>query len=342
VRTWLERTGFEKRHLRLLVGLLVSAVALVFAFRGVNLRQAARSLAQARYVYLIPAGGALLAYLLARSLRWRILLGPQVDLAQAFAVTNIGYLVSNVLPFRLGDPARAVAVGLRGRVKVSAALSTVVVERVLDMLLVVLLLAATLPFVERVGKLRVVGPWAGGVAALALAIAILLAQRPEWARAVARRALGWAPSVDRRRWLDMLDGLLDGLAALRSPRRVVAVLAWSAVAWACVVAHYYCMLRAFLDRVTLVDSGFLSCAIGFGMAVPSAPGAVGAFHYVAEYALVLLGVERELALVAGSAAHAFQYILMCLLGLVGLFQQNLSLGRLRTGIASTLREEQDG
>ncbi len=355
----------EKRW-QLWVGLAISAAALALALLGIDLREVAANLAKAEYVYLVPAAVALLTYEVARSVRWRLLLGPEVSLARCFWVTSVGYLVSNVLPFRLGDPARAVAIGLEGRVKVSAALSTVVIERVLDMLMVVLMLATTLPFVEQAGWMQGAGVAAGIAAVVALGTMIVLALRPDWVRFVAQWFLarlprrdsklgGWLfsllsrrgkwlllylPRLDTKRWLGVLDGLLDGLAALRSPRRLVALLAWSVVTWGLVVGYYWAMLWAFRDRPPLVQGSFLTCAIGLGMAIPSAPGAVGVFHSVAEYALHLpFGVSKEEALTIAFASHAFQYLLSCGLGLIGLARLGLSLGRLRVDATAAAEAE---
>jgi len=360
------------RKWRLWIGIAISLVCLALALAGIEWDQVGVALRRADWRYLIPAAASLLAYLLARSVRWRILLGPEVSLAEAFAVTNVGYLVSNVLPFRLGDPARAVAIGLGGKVRTSAALSTVVVERVLDMLMVVLLLALTVPFVGEAGWMREAGMLGGAAALAALAVLVVLAQRPEWGQRVLQwglaRVRGVLPSpsvgggvggggrtgracpepatsvVEGRsrgeRWARTLGGLLDGLAALRSARRTAGLLVWSVVVWVFVVGYYFAMLWAFLDRPSLVEGSFLTCAIGLGMALPAAPGAVGVFHSVARYALQLpFGVLEEEAVLVAFASHAFQYVLVCLLGLVGLAQQNLSFGRLRSDVATTLEEE---
>jgi uncharacterized protein (TIRG00374 family) len=320
---------------QLWLGVAVSVAALVLALLGIDPRRMATTLAGAEYVYLIPALAASVAFLAARAARWRVLLGPQASLVRCFWATSIGYLVSNVLPFRLGDPARAVAVGLDGKVKIGAALSAVVVELVLDMLMVVTMLALTLPFVDRAGVLRGVGMAAGAAAVAALGTLIVVALRPEWVRRVARWLLARVPRLDSRRWLDALDGLLDGLRALRSPRRLFALLGLSVVAWGLVVGYYWSVLWAFRDRPPLVQGSMLTCAVGLGMALPSAPGAVGVFHTAAKYALQLpFGVPGEEALSIAFAAHALQYAFSSLLGLVGLARLGLSLGQLRVDVSS--------
>jgi uncharacterized protein (TIRG00374 family) len=333
-----------KRHWRFWVGLVISAVALFLALRGIDLREVGDELAGAEYVYFVPAGAALLAYLLVRSIRWRLMLGSKVSLSDSFWITNIGYLVSNVFPFRLGDPARAVLVGRRNSVSTAAALSTVVVERVLDMLMIVLLLAVTLPFIETVPlELRSAGPIAGAAAAAALALLIVLALRPDWAQGVLQWLSARVPRLNQERWSRTLDDLLEGLEALRSLRQIVTLLAWSVVTWVFVVLYYWAMLWVFLDQPSLVEGSLLTCAIGLSMALPAAPGAIGAFEVAARYALELpFGVPKDAAIVMASVTHASQYAVMCLLGVVGLVQQNTSFGRLRSDIATTTAMTEDG
>jgi len=328
-----------KKQWKLWVGLVVSAAALALALRGINLRQVGETLAQAEYVYLVPATVAMLAYLVARSVRWRLLLGPEVSLVRCFWVTNVGYLVSNVLPFRVGDPARAVVIGQGEKISTAAALSTVVVERVLDMLMVVALLAGVTPFVSGVGGAMSAGLVAGGAVLVALAVLLTLAFRPDWGRRLVRRVLGWLPRLDSERWARALDGLFEGLAPLRSGRKGLALLAWSVVTWALVVAYYWALMRAFLPRPPALAAPFLASVVGLGMAVPSSPGAVGVFHAVARYGLTApFGIPVDQAVTVAFAIHAFQYVLMCVLGLVGLARESISLGWLRTQVTRTKKE----
>jgi uncharacterized protein (TIRG00374 family) len=277
----------------------------------------------------------MVAYLMARAVRWRLLLGPGVSLSRSFWVTNVGYLVSNVLPFRLGDPARAVVIGRDGQVSTAAALSTVVVERVLDMLMVVTLLAAVTPFVSGAGSAVGVGLVAAGAALGAAAVLLLLAFRPDWGRTAVRRVLGWVPRLDAERWARVLDGLFEGLAPLRSGRRGLALLAWSVVTWVCVVAFYWAVLRAFLPQPPALAAPFLVCTVGLGMAIPSSPGAVGVFHAVARYGLTVpFNVPADQAVTVAFGLHAFQYVVSSLLGLVGLAKESISLGWLQAQATS--------
>lgn len=327
-----------KKRWQTIVGLAISVIALVLALVGIDLKEVVAALARADYWYLIPSAVLTVAYLLARAVRWRLLLGPQVSLARSFWVTNIGYLVSNVLPFRLGDPARAVVIGRTGEVSIAAALSTVVVERVLDMLIVVAILGIVAPFVAGAGEAISAGIVAGAAAVAATVMLVFLAFHPEWGQRAIRWGLGWlerwAPEdkkervrVRTERWARALDGLFEGLAPLRSGGLGLGILFWSVVAWLCVVLFYWTLLRAFLTRPPFLAAPFLVCVLGLGMAIPSSPGAVGVYHAIARYGLTIpFGVPAEEAVTAAFAIHAFQYILVAVLGLIGLAQESLTLG----------------
>jgi uncharacterized membrane protein YbhN (UPF0104 family) len=177
---------------------------------------------------------------------------------------------------------------------------------------------------------------------VALVALILLALRPDWVRHLARWCLDRIPPLNTERWMSVLDGLLDGLSALRSARRLAGLLLWSVVSWIFVVGYYWGMLWAFAEHPPLVMGSFLTCAIGFGMALPAAPGAVGVFESFARYALELpFGMPEERATAVAFVSHAYQYVLASLLGLIGLAQLGLSLARLRTDAAALEGEDRE-
>ena len=176
---------------------------------------------------------------------------------------------------------------------------------------------------------------------LALIIAMLwLALCPQVGRKAFRWALVRLPSIEHDRWLEWFDGLVEGVGALRSARQATGLIVWSIVTWALTAGHYLAILWAFIEQPRVVEAGFLTAATGLGVALPSAPGAMGVFHSVARYALQLpFGVAAETAVVVAFAAHTFQYAIMCLLGLVGLLQQNVSFAQLRADATATVVKE---
>ena len=319
------------RQWRFWAGLLVSVAALVLAVLGVDLAGVVDALVRAEVAYLLPAAAGILGFLVARSVRWHLLLGSSASVARCFWVTSIGYLVSNVLPFRLGDPARAVVIGRGGR-GTAAALSTVAVERVLDMLVILALLAGVVLSMDGARVQAVLAPLraAGSVAAIAAVGALAVLLFATWRPEVLRRVLARPGHARAQRWAKVVDGLLDGLVPLRSGRRAAGVLAWSVATWACVVGAYWALLRAFLPRPPALAAPFLVGILSLGVALPSSPGAAGVFHAVARYGLTVpFDVPQEEAVAIAFAIHGFQYLTMSLLGVAGLARESLSLRWLR-------------
>lgn len=156
-------------------GLIISLLALWLAFRSANLAQVAQALREANYFYLLPAALLVWLGLVFRALSWRVILGGQVPYARVYHAMNEGYLLNNLLPFRLGEFGRAYLIsrGSRGSVTAAQALSSVVVERVIDLLMILMLLLAYLPQLAGLGlgtSFAIVSGLIGGTGLFALVL----------------------------------------------------------------------------------------------------------------------------------------------------------------------------
>src|SRR6188508_437845 len=130
--------GSLRNALRLSIGALVSLACLYFATRGTDWATVGALLAGARPLWVLLLVLACAAVLWVRTLRWRILLRPlgEVPLQPALSATVIGFGAGGVLPFRLGELVRPALIARKTGMKMSAALSSVVLERLFDMLIV--------------------------------------------------------------------------------------------------------------------------------------------------------------------------------------------------------------
>jgi len=325
-----------KKQLRLWIGVAISLVGLWLALRGVEFDKLGAALAGANYWWLIPALVFHLLTIGTRSERWRVLLGAdKVDSVTAFLVMNLGYLISNVLPLRVGDPARAVIIDQRCHVGIPRALSTVVVERVLDVLAVTLGLVLLIPFMqlppEAMNWLRVFG--ALGLLAI-LGIVVLLTQR-----ALAERILAAALArtlrarVSSDRWLMRWRNLMGGFDALGSARGVLVIVGWTLATWITGVGVYWAIMYAFFPDMSLVKSliasTFLLGVEAFGMAVPATPGNWGVFEIIGRIGLVApFGFDETRAVSYAIVVHFFEYITLNIVGVIALMRYSLSLGEI--------------
>ncbi|MBN2390782.1 MAG: flippase-like domain-containing protein [Anaerolineae bacterium] len=330
----------KKRSLQIAMTLVLSAVALYFALRGVDFSEVGAALQQVRMGWLLLTLALILLTLVVRAQRWRILLGRKLSLRDTFGLINIGYLVSGVLPLRAGDPARAVAASTRGPVSVIAALSTVVVERVLDMFLVVIMLVVTLPFVpglrtylaggqlgESLSYQLIIG--LSGVLALGLLVMFfLVALFPQKIEALAQRVLEMLRVPNPERWLKPVQHALDGLIALRSAREGGAMLLWSVVLWIVTPLYFLVGLQAcpFLPAGdSVLKAAVVTWSSAFGMVFP-ATGGLGSFHFAVREALFWgFDIAYEAGLTYAVIVHALAYLTGIIMGALTLLIWGISL-----------------
>lgn len=319
--------------------LIFSVLALVIALRGINFEDVGSALARVDWIWIGVSFVLILATLIIRAARWRILLGRTVSLRDTFGLIGIGYLISGVLPLRAGDPARAVGASLRGSISAIAALSTVVVERVLDMLLIVLMLLATVPFVPGLQVYLATGQLndylsfnllltLSGIAALGiLLVFVLIAVFPTTTEQLARRVLETLhiPNVDR--WLKPVKSIVEGLSALRSMKDGLAIGLWSIVLWMASVLYFGTTMwacRSFIPEPSALKSLVAVWASAFGMVFP-ATGGIGSFHFAVREALFWgFSIARDLGFAYAVLVHALPYLTGIGLGVVALLSWGMS------------------
>jgi uncharacterized protein (TIRG00374 family) len=311
------------------IGLAVSLVGLWLALRTVEFDKLAGALSGANYWWLIPALVFHFSTIGTRSERWRVLLGTdKVDFITAFLVMNLGYFIMNVLPLgRVGDAARAVIVDQRCHVGLPRALSTVIVERVLDVLAVTLGLVLVIPFMqmppEAAQWVRVFG--ALGLLAI-LGIVVLITQGALAERiliVVLARLLRFSPE----KWLARWRNLMGGFDALGSAHGALVVCGWTLATWATGVGVFWAVMRAFFPGTSPVVATFLLSVESFAMAAPAAPGNWGVYELVAIKGLVIpFGFPEQQAIGYALVLHFLEFIALNFVGVIALMRYSLSLG----------------
>jgi uncharacterized protein (TIRG00374 family) len=328
------------------IGIVVSVLALFLAARGVSWREVGNELRGASYVWLVPAVAAVVFGQIARALRWRAMfgLGPRPTLPSAFAILSVGYLINTVLPLRLGDFVRAWLVGATTPAGASEGLATIVLERIVDLLTIVGLVALLVPgpTAGLLAQLPGVGPWVGDprlvqaavvsfVVAVYLAL-ILLAVLAEPARRFVERALGRVGmAAERARNLSGAVGrFLTSLGALRRPRTALLVAGWSIVVWLIGGLQVWTVMQAFHMDATFLAAMFVLGATALWAILPSSPGYIGVFQFAIRTSLpvVVPAVAVERAFSFATVLQAVTIVTLIVLGIIGLFMLGMSFGDL--------------
>jgi uncharacterized protein (TIRG00374 family) len=269
-----------------------------------------------------------LASLWTRAWRWRYLFPADDEPPGLVPAIMIGYMANNVLPLRAGEVMRVYVVARRWGRGFWTTLATLIVERVLDGLAVVLILGA-LVFVIPVPPLF---EWAATVLLvvdlLGMAVLVALAVAP----AAGSRAVAWIlrrwPRAQRRA-VAAVGTFTRGLEGVRTPAHAVPLLLWSVAIWALAALSAWAMLRAVNLPLPLVVGWTVLAFVGLGVSIPSAPGYVGVFHVAATWALAIFGVAQATAVGYALLFHASQFVPVTLLGWVFLLREHLTLGEAR-------------
>jgi uncharacterized protein (TIRG00374 family) len=310
------------KRLRLWIGILISILCLGLSLKDVQ---------GANYVFLAITVLMTALGLFGRALRWQLLFYPTNDLplSKVFAVLNIGYLLINVLPARLGDVARAILLGELTGVSKARTLSTIVVERVTDVLVVLLFLASVVFFVpvpEWVARSAMVV----GVGFVGLAVVLVVfARQRERGLALLHRLASLVRFLDRESVWQLVGSLLDGLGILRYWRPAGKLLLGSILIWFLGLIQFYSVVLAFDLQVPVAATVFIMCITALGMTVPSSPGYIGVWEYIIILGLSLFGVDKSHALSYALVLHFSVYITTTVMGVFSLWRETLAMSILR-------------
>ncbi len=329
-------TENSKQRAQLWVGVLISILCLAAIFLLIDPGEILDALRTAHYGYLGLSAVGIVAFLILRAIRWRFILNNQVAWGQVFHIQNIGYLLTYILPFRLGDVIRAVLIGNVPPVTVAQGISTMVVERVLDLLFVVVLLPLTLTSLDTIPDVIRNAAYVFAIFAFAaILVLVLAANRRSQAHRLATWVLDRVPFLENEVWLRRFDQLLTGLDSLTRLKDGVTLLALSVLVWGPIIWAYYMGMRAVQLQPTLAMAGFVVCAAALSISAPSSPGQVGVFH-----AGVIFAMTQVLRLPQGASAsfaflyHALNLVTVALFGIIGVYRIGTTLSNvIETGRA---------
>ncbi len=325
--------------------MLVAAVALVALFlRNVDLWRVAADIVRARPEWLALSLSTTFLNLAIRALRWQYLLEPlgQTTFGAAFRATAVGFAASGVLPARAGEVIRPYFLARTDRhspgITATGAFATIILERLFDIIAVLALLAFYV-FVSghnlaRTNPMTFAGlKWAGATAAAgavaALAVLFVLAGDPQRLRQTMERLERVVPSALAGLIARVAEKFARGLAAIRSPWRVLVALVWSFPLWLSIAVGIWAIAVAFQLAVPFAGSFLLIALLVLGVAVPT-PGFVGGFHAAFRYgATTFFGAPDAAAVGAAIVLHVFSIGPSLLLGLFFAAQEGINVAGMR-------------
>lgn len=307
------------------LGIVVSVAALAYTLRGMDLREVWSVLQHSNWGLLALSAIVATFVFPLRALRWRVILEPVADVPYPplWRSVAIGMMVNNVAPARAGELARAFALTRETRqLNFSTAFSSLAVDRIIDAAVVVTLMVGAV-FLSDIPASTTIGGWtvqrmawvAGGVAAVALAGVTVLAFFSRLATWIFDAMFERVAPRAHARGRPILDSVLSGFGALRSPGRFARIIGWALAMWLVNSLSFYIAFRAVGIEAPFAAAVFVQSLIAIGVAAPSTPGFVGVFEFFAVQGLALYGVPSELAFSWGLGFHFVAFIPITVIGL---------------------------
>jgi len=301
--------------------LTLAAILLYYSLRGIDWRQVWLTLKTTRLNYLALMVIISTGSLVVRALRWRVLLqsGGPVSVSTAFWATCAGYCGNNYLPARAGELVRTMMVDAETGLGRAFVLTTALSERTVDAIALVFLSSVvllTLP--SRPGWY---GPAAKPFAIVGLCgvlgIAILPRLERLWKYFLARMP---APERLREKLVHILEQILFGLRAFHDRRRLLLFVTLTAVIWSVDAVSFTVGARSVDIPLTLPMACLLMTGMGLGSALPSTPGYVGIYQFVAVTILMPFGFSRASVIAFMVLVQVLQYITTGIWGLLALWR----------------------
>ena len=300
------------------------------------------SVTAARADFLLLAVVMTCATFVVRAERWQYLLSPlgPTRFATVFRATVIGFAASAVLPARAGEVIRPYLLARREGLSATAAFATIIVERILDLVAVLLLMAAFLiwfdPGLEARDSavfqaIRFGGLVMAPVAVGTLAVMFFMAGHPDRLHAWLLRAEAVLPKKAAAMLARFAQTFAEGFAVVRSPTRLVAALAWSLVLWIAIASGIWAVSIAFGIAMSFTGAWLMLAPLVVGVAVPT-PGGVGGFHEAYRIgATSFFGADNDIAVGAAIVLHALSVGPVIIAGLLFIVQDGLKLGGMARG-----------
>lgn len=307
------------RPLLVAAGLVVTVAGMYLAVRGVALADAVDALRESDLLWLVPTVPVFALAIVLRALRWWSLFAParRPPLRAISYALLVGYFFNNILPARAGEAARVIALHKRAATPKAETAGTVVVERLFDVLALLIVLFASHPWLPEISWLRAAAIFAVVVVAVLLALVFVVVRYDEravhWLRAPLRR-------VKREGVAERLEAAAvnatRGLVALRSPRIALRGMMLTIASWVTLGVSSAILMNAFAFDAPLAAGMLVTVAINLSLILPSSPAALGVFEAATVIALRAFDVPHAEALSYALVLHLLNLVPFLVIGVI--------------------------
>lgn len=297
---------------KIVLGILISIILIYLSIRGIRFQDVVNHLAhiQLFYVIIFLLLISLMQYL--RSYRWGVILQPMktIDQLSLFSVTSVGFLAIAALPARIGELARPYLISKKSAVKISSAMGTIIIERIFDSFTILLIAAIVIPMTNLPSWMIKSSIIFLLIALVLFCFVLFLILRRESALKFINAVLMKLPGKLAHKADEMIHHFIDGFQVVTNINLLLYLIFLSFLIWFVDVLAIYTLLFSFGFTLPVIASFVLMIILIVGIAIPTAPGFIGNWHFACVLGLSLFGLPKAEAL---SFAVVYHFLSMAVL-----------------------------
>ena len=315
-------------ELRYWMGTAATLLSVALLVRNVDFPRAADAFAAIDYPLAAICLLTVVLTILLKAVRWKTLFQPspiQPSASQAVSILTVGQMINILFPFRLGEVGRVYLAGELGGLPASLTTATIVVEKIIDSLMLLICVALLVPFTPLPVWLREPALAITGIALTAVALVLSLARCKRGVRAILARVLGILPRDVRDSLGSQVETTLESVAYLRQLLVLAQVALLSVIIWVLAALTNYTAFLCLSVPAPFIAAVFLLVVLQIGVAIPSAPGRLGVFQALTVLALAPFEVDASTALTYSIFLHLVVFLPPSAAGIILLWLANATI-----------------
>lgn len=314
------------------IGLFFSGAGLVYAFRQFNWTEFINLLQGVNYWYLVGAVVLQLAAVWVRALRWKWLLAPikNIPTKLLFDATMIGYFGNNVLPLRMGELLRAYVVSNNSSISTSKVIGTLIVDRILDFLAVMILAILFLFFSDLITIPRWIVIFSI-ILILGLFITVLIIgnKNPDW-NSIKRRLKIFQSNVGSKIY-DIITNIISGLSVLNKASNKIGIYGFIVLLWTMYYISFLLIIKGVNLELSIMNAGILYVLLTLSISIPAAPGYIGTYHATCVAVLTnIYNINLNASQAFAVLSHAVIFIPFVTIGAIFFLKNSLKFSKLKS------------
>ena len=304
--------------LRWLPGLFITILATFLIYKFVEIDELVNSLSEISLNNVLIIVVITLISIAARAVAWMKLL-PKVSFIDSFLLINESYLFNNLIP-RSGELVKTILFAKPASEHSFTIISSVIVERSLDLVIAASMFLTTFPFVIQLNSIRPIAHTLLILFLLFLISGFLIALNAEkvktWLRNIGKRNTNFMEKI-----LPRIEMVIDGFLILTNWRQFVSVLFWIIISWLLWTFILFYGINTIHGDVKFWWAIFTQGVLALGIALPSAPAGLGVFEGTIVAALSVFDINAEEALGIAVMIHLVQIAITTIIGFIAVMKQ---------------------